>query len=503
VVEEVDPRTGVRLRFRNADATALQIAGRPLDVYLRDAGLGWVVDLRAHLDALDVTPLWASYQPIGRPAFHPRRLLGLIVYGLLVRQWSLRELEALARKDLGAILVCGGLQPDHSALAEFFTRHTAAFTEDFFVAVTRQLVTALHLEPVLAAGDGTVVEAAASRFRALRGQALAAAHAAAVVVATDAPTDAAAQARLAQTTHAAAVAADRTAARHAKDPKAPPAAVVPHEPDAVVQPRKDGARRPGYKPALNVHPTRLILGQHVEPSSETAAVLPLLIQHRAVFDARPRTQLLDAGYHAVEVLALCVVLDLDVLCPSGKGTAPDLAKSAADDTHPKTAFRYDAATDTYHCPVGAVLRRRDRERDRHGVATVRYAAPAATCAACAQRARCTRATGGRTVRRYDGDDLKAAMADVLAQPAARRQYRRRQATVEPVFAALRDRQGLVRFHRRGLPAVRAEFALHCIAYNLRQAGRLRARAAVAAVAYRRADGAWCVVVVVALWARRE
>jgi hypothetical protein len=75
--------------------------------------------------------------------------------------------------------------------------------------------------------------------------------------------------------------------------------------------------------------------------------------------------------------------------------------------------------------------------------------------------------------RYQGEELKEAMAQVLSQPAARAKYQRRQAIVEPCFAELRERQGLKRFHRRGLKAVRAEFALHCIALNLKRAlGRL-------------------------------
>jgi Transposase DDE domain len=63
------------------------------------------------------------------------------------------------------------------------------------------------------------------------------------------------------------------------------------------------------------------------------------------------------------------------------------------------------------------------------------------------------------------------MVQALSQPAARAKYQRRQAIVEPCFAELRERQGLKRFHRRGLAAVRVEFALHCIAFNLKKAVR--------------------------------
>ena len=58
---------------------------------------------------------------------------------------------------------------------------------------------------------------------------------------------------------------------------------------------------------------------------------------------------------------------------------------------------------------------------------------------------------------------------VMQQPAARRRFARRKAIVERSFAELRMRQGLTRFHRRGESGARVEFALHCIAFNLKWA----------------------------------
>jgi hypothetical protein len=49
---------------------------------------------------------------------------------------------------------------------------------------------------------------------------------------------------------------------------------------------------------------------------------------------------------------------------------------------------------------------------------------------------------------------------------ARAIFSKRKAMVEPVFGALRQAQGLGRFRRRGLKAVKREFALHIMAYNL-------------------------------------
>jgi hypothetical protein len=57
---------------------------------------------------------------------------------------------------------------------------------------------------------------------------------------------------------------------------------------------KGGGTRPAYKPSLAVHESGLIVG--VDPSSERSAVMPILKQHQAIFDAPPARLLLDGGY---------------------------------------------------------------------------------------------------------------------------------------------------------------------------------------------------------------
>jgi hypothetical protein len=61
------------------------------------------------------------------------------------------------------------------------------------------------------------------------------------------------------------------------------------------------------------------------------------------------------------------------------------------------------------------------------------------------------------------------MADRLKAGSPERAiYQRRQATVEPVIGQLKDRLGLRRFSRRGLPAAKHELALAATAYNIRR-----------------------------------
>mgnify|MGYP001553973554 CR=1 FL=1 len=57
----------------------------------------------------------------------------------------------------------------------------------------------------------------------------------------------------------------------------------------------------------------------------------------------------------------------------------------------------------------------------------------------------------------------------MRQRQVRAVFSRRQAMVEPVFSHLRGQQNLNRFRRSGLQAVKREFALHVMAYNLSRA----------------------------------
>jgi hypothetical protein len=66
--------------------------------------------------------------------------------------------------------MCGGHQPDHSTIGKFIHMHRAALSDEFHVDLVKQVAGKLDLRPGVAALDGTVIEAASSRFRQLRAE---------------------------------------------------------------------------------------------------------------------------------------------------------------------------------------------------------------------------------------------------------------------------------------------------------------------------------------------
>jgi transposase len=340
--------------FLDADPHELFIGAQRLEHYLSDNDLGWVVRLSALLKEFDYSLFARAYQWTGRRALHPRVMLGLVVYGVLHRQWSLRELEGLARRDVGAWWICGGHQPDHSTIGKFIQLHAEILTEQFFVALVKSLIVKLHLAPGTVAGDGTVIEAAASHYRSLRSEAMVEAVREARAAAEANPINARLTAKAAAAERAAAIAQERLDIRR-RHARAGDILLSPSEPEAVVQLRKDGIARPSYKPIAMVHEVGLIVGQHVDPSNERAAIKPRLEQHVAAFGSVPSSVILDAGFASLPLLALMVDSNIDVLCPTGRATREDdwERRASYGGRFPKLAFVYVADRDVYRCQRGA------------------------------------------------------------------------------------------------------------------------------------------------------
>jgi transposase len=463
--------------------------------------LGWVVRLREELQAVDFSDLETNYIGVGRAPYHPRMMMGLIIYGTLKRKSTLRELEELAVVDVGAWWICGGQQPDHSTIGNFLVRHQQQISRALFIRLVHDLAGRKGIKNSVVAGDGTVIEAAASRFTMLSQEAAEQAAAEAKKAADQRPDDQGLAHTAQQAEEIAAVARQRIVQgrRPRRGREAKRAWVVaPIESAAVMQPCKDGRRRPAYKPSVLVHECGLIVSQAVEASREAAAIPELLDQYEAVFGAAPRTLLLDAGYHNLDVLTQIAARQIDVLCPSGRPVEGQWTRKGHEGKFGKTDFAYDADTDRYRCPAGQwLVPGATYDEPRKGLVARKYRTT--QCQGCELRARCTQSKQGRALERYEGEEIKEAMQQVMAQRGAKRQYRKRKEIVERIFAELAWRQGLKRFRRRGRIGSALEFSLHCIAHNLKWA--LRASPSGLVFALMRHPRRWWRLRVI--WARKR
>jgi transposase len=390
--------------FRESTPWHLYVGNERVDEYLTARGLGWVVRLREELQAVDFSDLETNYIGVGRAPYHPRMMMGLIIYGTLKRKSTLRELEELAVADVGAWWICGGQQPDHSTIGNFLVRHQQHISRELFIRLVHDLAGRKGIKNSVVAGDGTVIEAAASRFTMLSQEAAEQAAAEAKKAADQRPDDQGLAYTAQQAEEIAAVARQRIVQgrRPRRGHEAKRAWVVaPIESAAVMQPCKDGRRRPSYKSSVLVHECGLIVSQAVEASREAAAIPELLDQYEAVFGAAPRTLLLDAGYHNLDVLTQIAARQIDVLCPSGNPVEGQWTRKGHDGKFGKTDFAYDADTDRYRCPAGQwLVPGATYDEPRKGLVARKYRTT--QCRGCELRARCTQSKQGRALERYEG-----------------------------------------------------------------------------------------------------
>lgn len=247
-----------------------------------------------------------------------------------------------------------------------------------------------------------------------------------------------------------------------------------HEPEAVNQKLKGGQLAPSYKPTVLANADKIVIANQVHGSSETAQVEPLLDQAQRVSDKQPIKRVrFDAGFFSIAVFALGVARDLDLLVSEVRTASAKRPTPVASAQYDKSKFKYDEASDTYTCPEGQRLVRKDSDRQR---ALARYGG--APCAQCPKRSECTDAKEGRTIKRYEGEELSEAMRVVMEHPLARAAYRQRAAMVEPVFADFQQRLGFSRLLRRGLRGARLEVSLASMAHNLNRMLDLRRRGRV-------------------------
>jgi transposase len=123
----------------------------------------FVVDI---VDQLDLSTLSRQYRGTGSAAYHPTVMLGLLIYGYATGVFSSRRIEAATHDSIAFRYIAGNERPDHDSLCTFRKR----FLKEIEALFVQVLVIARQMK-LLKLGtialDGTKVHANASRHSAL------------------------------------------------------------------------------------------------------------------------------------------------------------------------------------------------------------------------------------------------------------------------------------------------------------------------------------------------
>jgi transposase len=190
-------------------------------------------------------------------------------------------------------------------------------------------------------------------------------------------------------------------------------------------------------------------GDCLEPMAEAA--------RKALDSTEPMNILADRGYSNGEQASRCEEAGLVPHVPSRRGINNKGDGSMLD----RSAFLYQPETDSFLCPQGKQLNRKQLSRKDHAIY---YQAEANDCGSCAMKSRCTQAPQ-RSVTRHLYDDVLNRMQ----QRATPEKMRLRRCTVEHPFATLKYQIfGHPRLLLRGLHGSKTEISLAVMAYNLKR-----------------------------------
>ena len=400
--------------------------------------LVWVVC--EAVERLDFSPFEAAYREDGqgRPAYDPRPLATLLLYGYAVGERSSRALERRCREDVAFRVAACGLQPDHVTIARFRRRHAEALVALFsgVLALCREVGL---VRVGLVAIDGTGIRANANKDRVMQESELAeeARRLLAEAEAEDAREDE--------------LSADEQAAVRGLLPAA----------FASEQERRVRLSEAAARLAAQPQPEDALASERPQRKPQTARA-----RGRALASARrgkrnrtdPESRILRTrsgfiqGYNAqVAVGESHVVLACSVSQDNGDKRLLKSMVRRAEET-------LEAAG------AGA--------KPRLYLADAGYWSGAAVEELEAEGRRLLVKPNGRPrTRGLPASGPVAKMQRRLARAPNKRRYRRRQALVEPVIAHLKHLRRLDRLLLRGIDGAELEWTLACTAHNLTRLAR--------------------------------
>jgi transposase len=416
----------------------------------------------AYVESLDLESLGvarAQAALTGRPAYDPRDLLKLYIYGYLNRIRSSRRLERETHRNVELIWLLRKLRPDFKTIADFRNNHTKALQALFreFVVLCKQLDL---FGAELLAIDGSKFKAVNSKHQNFT------------------------KAKLEKALKD----IDEKVAQYLRDLDA-----ADREESSVHQPTRAELQKKieslqerqkryrGFVEEITASgETQLSLtdpdsrsmpkspkvdvGDNVQIAVDSqhklivAQLSPLAMKAKETLGVERLRVVADMGYSHGHEIKTCDEAGIDAYVPK-----PSTSANTKLGLFGKERFTYDPEKDCYRCPRGEELtfRFETTALGRH----IRYDATGA-CRSCPMKEQCTRNKGGRRITRWVDEHILERMEERLkANPAIMQE---RKQLVEHPFGTIKHANDQGYFLMKGLKNVRAEFSLSCLAYNLKR-----------------------------------
>lgn len=421
------------------------------------------------IDSLELKPFGfdVDFVDNGRPAYHPKDLLKLFIYGYLNKVRSSRDLEKETKRNIEMIWLLKGLNPDHNTINNFRKDNPKAIKKVFrkTVEIARNFDL---IGGMLLAGDGTKLRAQNSKKNSYN---------------------------------------QKKIDRHLKyiDEKLDEYTAKLAESDGDDKQKieekieEQNQRKAGYKQleeqlnqtgekqistsdpesrqimirgvisevAYNVQSTvdakhKIPIDYDVTNQNDSGAMGNMARRAKSIVKHNGFSMLFDKGYHSGKELSKVQELGIDAYVAIPKvpitSQAPNLSYNVEN-------FIYDHLSDTYTCPANQTLTTNQKWYKTPNYRFKQYKTKA--CEGCSLRSECTLAKNGKIIQRSEYQDaVEQNKQNILANPAL---YKQRQALVEHPFGTMKRQWGFDYIMTKKTKArASADVGFIFIAYNLRR-----------------------------------
>ena len=442
------------------------------------------------VDELDLSELYKRYSERGEEAYHPRMMLKILFYGVVMGVFSSRELQRRIHFDICFRWLCGvGDKPDFRTISDFRKNNLdilpKLFRDIMEIACRLGYVSLGHVSI-----DGSKIKANASKHKAMSrermkqewvriekemGQALEQAQVADESDNRTQPLFEMEDAERMNLIHRREKIKAALAELEERKPEAEKGSTGKDQinftdSDSRIMDTKNQGVIQAYNPQIAVDADHgfivgVAMSNHPSDQKQFDAVLDSIQENTG---SHPEKGTADAGYFSADNIKSCEARGMDAYIAATR------EGKQAGNAFDKQNFTYDPEGDVYICPAGKVMTLKQTQYAQDPKKLTKWVYECKACPECPFQKDCARAKSGlRTVTRTETDPVREAMRTKVQSEEGKAVYRLRKAIVEPIWGEVKQVQGFREFHLRGKENVSGEFLLVAIGHNLRKLHAMR------------------------------
>ena len=467
------------------------------------------------VDNLNLDPILARYDGGGCPAYHPRMMLKILVYGYVTNQYSSRKIEQSLQQNIHFMWLSGMSYPDHNTINRFRSDRLKGVLKEVFSQVVMLLIDHGHITLKEVYLDGTKIEANANRYTFVWGRSIQYSKGRIRSQLKELWSYAEQVAREelehnepesfeeidAEKVSKAIEQIDQALAGKEVDKKVKqklnyarkswPEALDKYEqyeqqmgernslsktdPDATFMRMKDdhmlnGQLKPAYNWQISTQ-NQYILGYTLHQTTSDTATLPVHLESlKETLGELPEALVADAGYGSEENYEYLENNGVEAYVKFNYFHKEQSQKWKEDPTKLENLY-YNEQQDCYICPIGQKMKlvKESSRTTKNGYLQDKKFYQAQNCSGCPMRGPCHKQKTNRIIEvnprlvRY-----KQMVRDKLNSEIGLQYRSQRPVDVEAVFGDIKYNHGFERFLLRGLENTEIEAGLVCLAHNLRK-----------------------------------